>query len=168
MKTSSWVKDSHLSSRGRSVRRSQESSFIRALTPFMKALPSWSSEVKWSEVKVTQLCPTLCNPTDNTAHGVLQARILEPCPSPGVFLTQGSHPGLPHCRWILYQLSHKGSPRILEWVAYPFSSRSSRPKNWTWVFCIAGRFFTNWAIMEAPLDLITSQRSHFRIPSHWG
>ena len=28
-------------------------------------------------------------------------------------------PGLPHCRWILYQLSHKGSPRILEWVAIP-------------------------------------------------
>ena len=29
------------------------------------------------------------------------------------------------CRQILYQLRHKGSPRILEWVAYPFSSRSS-------------------------------------------
>ena len=29
--------------------------------------------------------------------------------------TQGSNPGLQHCRWILYQLSHKGSPRILEW-----------------------------------------------------
>ena len=40
----------------------------------------------------------------------------------GIFPTQGSNPGLLHCRWILYQLSHKGSPRILEWVAYPFSS----------------------------------------------
>jgi len=30
-----------------------------------------------------------------------------------VFPTQGSNPGLPHCRWILYQLNHKGSPRIL-------------------------------------------------------
>ena len=28
----------------------------------------------------------------------------------GIFPTQGMHPGLPHCRWILYQLSHKGSP----------------------------------------------------------
>ena len=46
----------------------------------------------------------------------------------GIFPTQGSNPGLPHCRWILYQLSHKGSPRILEWVAYPFSSTSSRPR----------------------------------------
>ena len=39
----------------------------------------------------------------------------------GIFPTQGSNPGLLHCRQILYQLSHKGSPRILEWVAYPFS-----------------------------------------------
>jgi len=29
----------------------------------------------------------------------------------GIFPTQGSNPGLPHCRRILYQLSHKGSPR---------------------------------------------------------
>ena len=43
----------------------------------------------------------------------------------GIFPTQGSNPGLPPYRWILYQLNHKGSPRILEWVAYPFSSGSS-------------------------------------------
>ena len=43
----------------------------------------------------------------------------------GIFPTQGSNPGLPHCRQILYQLSHQGSPRILEWVAYPFSGGSS-------------------------------------------
>ena len=39
----------------------------------------------------------------------------------GLFPTLGSNPGLLYCRRILYQLSHKGSPRILEWVAYPFS-----------------------------------------------
>ena len=39
----------------------------------------------------------------------------------GIFPTQGSDPGLLHCRWILYQLSLQGSPRILEWIAYPFS-----------------------------------------------
>ena len=49
----------------------------------------------------------------------------------------------------IYQLSHKGSPSILEWVAYPFCSRSSRPRNWTGVFCITGGFFTNWAMREA-------------------
>ena len=32
----------------------------------------------------------------------------------GIFPTQGSNPGLSHCRWILYHLSHQGSPRILE------------------------------------------------------
>ena len=63
----------------------------------------------------------------------------------GIFPTQGSNPTLPLCRWILYQLNHKGSPRILEWVAYPFSSRSFQPRNQTGVPCIAGGFFTNWA-----------------------
>ena len=46
----------------------------------------------------------------------------------GIFPTQESNPGLPHCRWILYHLSHQGSPRILEWVAIPFSRGSSRPR----------------------------------------
>ena len=68
----------------------------------------------------------------------------------GIFPTQGLSPGFPHCRRILYQLSHQGSPRILEWVAYPFSSGSFQPRNWTRVSCIAGRFFTNWAFREAP------------------
>ena len=84
----------------------------------------------------------------------------------GIFPTQGSNPGLPHRKWILYQLSYKGSPRILEWVAYPFSNRSSQPRNRTRVYyiaggfssrprnrtrvcCIAGWFFTHWAIREA-------------------
>ena len=64
----------------------------------------------------------------------------------GIFPTQGSNPGLPHYSRILYQLSHKGSTRILEWVVYPFSSGSSWPRNRTGVSCNAGRFFTNWAI----------------------
>ena len=42
------------------------------------------------------------------------------------------NPGLPHCRQILNQLSHKGNPRILEWVPYPFSSRSSQPQESNW------------------------------------
>ena len=39
--------------------------------------------------------------------------------------------------------------RILEWVAILFSRGSSRPRDWTWVFCIAGRFFTIWTTREA-------------------
>ena len=67
----------------------------------------------------------------------------------GITPTQGSNPGLLHCRQILYQLRHKGSLRILEWVAYSFSIGSSQPRNRTGVSCIAGGFFTNWAIREA-------------------
>ena len=33
-----------------------------------------------------------------------------------VFPTQGSNPSLPHCMWILYQLSHKGSPLFSIWI----------------------------------------------------
>ena len=66
-----------------------------------------------------------------------------------IFPTQGSNPGLPHCRQILYQLSHKKSPRTLEWVAYPFSSWSSWPRNGTGVSCIAGGFFTSWTVRKA-------------------
>ena len=61
----------------------------------------------------------------------------------GIFPTQGLNPDPPHHIRILYQLSRKGSPRILEWVAYPFSSGSSQPRNPTGVSCIVGRFFTN-------------------------
>ena len=70
------------------------------------------------KVKVAQSCQTL------QPHG-----LYSPWNSPGqntgvegIFPTQGWNPGLPLCRCILYQLSHKGSQRILEWVAYPFSS----------------------------------------------
>ena len=80
------------------------------------------------KVKVAQSCLTLCDPMDYIVHGILQARLLEwvPFPSPGDLPNpQGSNPGLSHCGQILYQLNHKGSPRILEWVAYSFSSGSS-------------------------------------------
>ena len=70
----------------------------------------------------------------------------------GISPIHGSNWGFPHCRQILYQLSHKGSPRILEWVAYPFSRGSSWPRNQTGV-SVTGRFFTNWAIREA-LELL--------------
>ena len=39
--------------------------------------------------------------------------------------------------------------RILEWVAFPFSSRSSQPRDWTQVSRIAGGFFTSWVTREA-------------------
>ena len=106
--------------------------YKQKLQEYMDSSCALSSQVPWklasykisSEVKVAQLCPTLCDPLgfsgQNTGVGSLS--LLQ-----GIFPTQGSNPGLPHCRWIVYQLGHKGSPRILEWVAYPFSSGSSWP-----------------------------------------
>ena len=70
-----------------------------------------------------------------------------------IFPTQGSNSGLPH-RQILYCLSHQRSPRILEWVAYPFSRGSSWPRNPTRVSCIAYGFFINWADQGSPALLI--------------
>ena len=105
-------------------------------------------------VKVTQSCATLCDPMYYTVHVILQARILEWVAFPFSRgssqprdQTQGSNPGLLHCRRILCKLSHKGRARILEWVAYPFPRGSSQTR----VSCIAGRFFTNWAIRETLL-----------------
>ena len=66
-------------------------------------------------------------------------------PSPGDLPNPGIEHGLPHCRQILYQLSHKESPRIMDWVAYPFFSRSSQHRNLTGVSCIAGGFLISWA-----------------------
>ena len=63
----------------------------------------------------------LCDPTDHPVHGILQARTLEWVASSllqGIFPTQGSHPGLPHRRWILSQLSLQGSPTAL-WYRAP-------------------------------------------------
>ena len=77
------------------------------------------------------------SPSQNTGVGSLS--LLQ-----RIFLTQGSNSGLPHCRQILYQQSHKGNPRILKWVPYPFSRGSSQPRNGTGVSCIASGFFTNW------------------------
>ena len=76
------------------------------------------------------------SPGENTGVGSLS--LLQ-----GIFPTQGLNPGLPHCRQILCQLSHQGSPRILEWVAYPFSRGSSWPRNQIGVSCFAGGFFTS-------------------------
>ena len=110
----------------------------------------WSHSVAFDYLQTHGLYSPWNSPGQNT--GVDSLSLLQ-----GIFPTQGSNPGLLHCRQILYQLSHKGSPRILEWVPYPFSSWSSWPRNQTSVSCIAGRFFTNWAIREELFIWETSQ-----------
>ena len=71
---------------------------------------------------VAQLCLTLCNPMEcnpqgSFVHGDSQGKntgvgfhaLLQE-----IFPTKGLNPGLLHCRWILYQLSHQGSPLLLK------------------------------------------------------
>ena len=73
------------------------------------------SLLNW-KVKVAQSCQTLCDPMDNTVHGVLSAR-------------------------------------LLEWVAFPSSRRSSQPRDRTKVSHIAGAFFTTLATREAHIEV---------------
>ena len=125
-----------------------------------------------------------------TPWGLQPARLLCPWDSPGkntgvgsqfflqgIFLTQGSNPNLPHCRQILYQLRHQGSPKILEWGAHSFSSGSSRPRNRMGVACIAGRFFISWAkakerfqefIFTSGYCVQWSQNFYWWMCTYWG
>ena len=121
------------------------------------------------KVKVAQWSPTLWphglfSPSQNPGVGSFSLGRLSLLQR--IFLTQGSNPGLLHwsnpgllhCGWILNQLSQQGIPEVLEWVAYPFSSRSSWSRNWTRVFCIAGVLFSNWA--KYPGKKISVQKAY--------
>ena len=98
----------------RSVILSQE-----ALTDYFIFQLRWISlGLAESESEVAQSCPTLCNHMDT--------RLLRPWDflgkstgvgchflCHGIFPTQGSNPGLPHCRQTLYHQSHQGS--LADW-----------------------------------------------------
>ena len=59
-----------------------------------------------------------------------------PFPPLGIFSTQGSNPGLLHCRWILYQLSHQGGPSVLLRSLYFLlggKSLQQEAECWNWV-----------------------------------
>ena len=84
------------------------------------------SQVQGVMCLVAQSCPTLCNPMNCSLPGSS-----DPGDSPGknsgvgclfllqgIFPTQGSNPGLLHCRRILYRLSHQGSPQGVKSVIF--------------------------------------------------
>ena len=114
----------------------------RILGRYLDESESESHSVVSDSSRPHELCSPWNSPGQNT--GVDSLSLLQ-----RILPIQGSNPDLPHCGRILYQLSYRGSPRILEWVAYPFSSGSSWPRNQTGASCIAGGVFTNWAIREA-------------------
>ena len=106
-----------------------------SLTP--ESLPLRScvqpSESESHSAVPNSLRPIHCSPWDSPGQntGIGSRSLLQ-----WVYPTQGSNPGLPPCRQILYHLSHQGSPGVLEWVAYPFSSRSSwQVSNWGLLHC---------------------------------
>ena len=79
----------------------------------------WLNRPKPSMCLVAQLCPTSCDPMDGSPPGSSVCRdslgkhtgvgslsLLQ-----GIFPTQGSNPGLPHCSQILYCLSNQGSQK---------------------------------------------------------
>ena len=89
----------------------------------------WASKEDAILCLVAQSCLTLCNLMDCRLPG-FSVHGNSPGKDTGVgchallqriFLTQGSNLSLPYWRWVLYHLSYQGNPRILEWVAYPFS-----------------------------------------------
>ena len=70
---------------------------------------------------VPQSCLTLCDPhglepTSSSVHGDSPSKntgVGSHALLQGIFPAQGSSPGLPHCRWILYHLSHQQSPSMI-------------------------------------------------------
>ena len=105
---------------------------------------------------VAWLCPTLCDPMDCTHQAPLSMEFSRqeywsglPCPPAGDLPNPGIKPTSHALQADAVPSELQGSPRIVEWVAYPFSSRSSQSKNRTWVSCIAGGLFICWATREA-------------------
>ena len=88
---------------------------LEGCSPWGHKKLEWSS--RSDQIRsVAQSCPTLCDPMDcsppGSVHGDSPGKNAEiGCHIllQGIFPTQGSKPGLPHCRWILYHLNHQGS-----------------------------------------------------------
>ena len=148
------------------------------------------SDTVAAAAKSVQLCPTLCNPIDSSppgspVPGILQARILEwvavsfSNPWKGkvkvkllsrVWLRDPRDCSLPRS-----SIHGIFQARVLEWVAVSFSRGSSWPRDWTWVFHIAGRRFTIWATREvnkawllgSAVVLLPLRGRFLRLPPHY-
>ena len=117
-------------------------------------------------MKVAQLCPTLCDPMDNTVCGILQARILVgsltqdtsvPLPDACVHACSVAQSCVTLYDPMDYSLSGSSLLGIvqawtLEWVAMPFSRGSSQPRNWnriSWVSYSGRQIIYHWATGRA-------------------
>ena len=97
----------------------------------------WFSYFTGKESKVSQSCPTLCDPMDCSP-----TRLLRPWDFPGkntgvgchflfqeIFLTLGLNPGLLHCRQMLYRLSHQGSKYVVNTLPRCICAVKNQVKN---------------------------------------
>ena len=78
----------------------------------------------------------------------------------GIFPTQGVNPGLPHCRRILYPLSHRASTRILEWVPILLAVDIPDPR------IELGSPACRWTLYQlgydgSPIPILTRLKIHF-------
>ena len=103
------------------------------ILPYWEKLHTCSKCIHGMLCSVTQLCPTLCSPMDcsppgSSVHGDSLSKntgvsclfLLQ-----GIFLTQGSNPGFPHCRQSLYCM-HGGELKFTEYIL-----GSPTPQKWT-------------------------------------
>ena len=145
---------------------------LPALSPCLSSLPDPKHFTVFSagvRIHLSNLfCVRLCCQSESrsvTSDSLRLHRLYSPWNSPGqntgvgslslhqrIFPTQGSNPGLPPCRPVLYRLSHQGSHTGVGSLS--LFSGSSWPRIRTGVSCIAGGFFTNWAIREALIQAL--------------
>ena len=117
------------------------------IVPRLKGQWSACNAANTTEVRVAELCPTLCDPMDYRIHGILQARIQEWAAFP--FSRVSSQPrdwtqvsgttGGFFTSWVTREAQEY-------WSGQPFPSPGDHR---TAVSCIAGGFFTNWATRQA-------------------
>ena len=77
---------------------------------------------------------------------------IHPCENEKMLVTQSRLTLCDPCSLPLSSVHGIPEARMLEWGAIPFSSGSSWPRDWTWISCIVGRFFTIWATKEWLLE----------------
>ena len=102
------------------------------------------------KVKVAQSCLTLCHPMDYTVHGILQAKILEWVAVP--FSRGSSQHRSPALQEDSSPAEPLGKPKNTGVSSLSLLQGSSRPRNYTSVSCLAGRFFTSLATREVPTN----------------
>ena len=100
---------------------------------------------------VNQSCPARCDPMACSLPGP-SLHEDSPCKNigvgchallQGIFPIQGSNPGLPHCRQILYHLSHQGSPNFVKLIIKPRNCAPSCVQLWHMLLPLLGILFSS-------------------------